>query len=475
MSILKKITAYGGALILVACGAAAILPVWTSQFNYTSSQLAYLSEDNQSIYRVGANTGIGATVVIQELDLNGDQLGQWDIDLSDNPITPKFDTIIAAQNNTAFLISKTVHKVLFIDPVNKLHWYQSTLDFLESNEVFKPNTSWVDSDGMLLLVGEIITLNNELGIQLETVGQATLKINQQGVVVAYQFFSDLKSLSLFEQADMFIGVADFTEEVQEQTGELSTIIHFDKQLNVTDQMNVDFDLTVRNILNGNLVSIISYPEGNGSKLVSLQGEIIEEIDFNLAYLTFHEYADGFFTADSILHPQSDSFRSIYDRSVRVCNYTKSFELKWCKLQTEEALVYSVRSSGLVDGDSFGITAYYEKPSLIGLNLSLDAIMQAIELGLNIAGKETRRVDHFVYNNEGDVLLDASEKVYSHTGTWSLPLLFLPPEVSEEKHSPGVCDHQSTLFFPDNTLVSLDDYCLALSSSQRASQVSMWQW
>ena len=74
-----------------------------------------------------------------------------------------------------------------------------------------------------------------------------------------------------------------------------------------------------------------------------------------------------------------------------------------------------------------------------------------------------------------MLLDASEKVYSHTGTWSLPLLFLPPEVSEEKHSPGVCDHQSTLFFPDNTLVSLDDYCLALSSSQRASQVSMWQW
>ncbi len=458
--------------LLIACGTA-LAPIWTWQSNqYQSLAYSYLSDDDESIFIIKYSNG-SHLADVEQVSISGEQIQSWLIDSV--PILFPIRKLHKLSHNKVFLVSVATGQIMYFDPNDGSYWIGADTSFLETNQTLLIEDSLINSDEKLVVSATLYSVSIEDGnVAIENRVPILLIINQAGEVEQFQEFSQFQKLDLFQYQNNLIIAADYREELRQETAMMSSIVHMDEQLNSLGHYDLEFELNAKNLHQGELLGYLHYTTGTELLRISLTGQLLDQFPFQDADQSFYPNDSGFYTVKRVDIPAESNLVRIYDQAREVCFYTDNYTEQWCKRFTEKREIFTHSSVEVLEDGNIGFSTFEKTDRVSGIELSLDAIAEAIQGGVELTGEEKRIIKHYVFNPQGEKLVEIRDQ-YSHTGTWQLPSLFAHPVVSEDNVKPGSCSVPQTYFLPENRVLALADYCEGLGWSTRRNQLSLWQW
>lgn len=430
----NKITIYCGIAILVlACGgAAALLPSWSLDFEHSATLRA--AHDHQSLFLI-ENLANENPVSVKQLDLDGQEINRAHF-----PTGSSGYNVTTLPNATLLLrhrAEQTRHHVL-------LHMADGSVEpvFSESFSNTYPSFDYslleIRDDGSLVLAGKLEAEEqtaHTIGIVTEP-GSFNHFILPDYVANA--------SFATMGNTNGFIVAANFTEEYAATSPYKGFIQFRDAELNVVSEIPLTRTFRLRYGFNDRAYGFFSGEDDRYEyKFVDISGNELPRASF-LSGGTLYQGKEFFYAYNH------------KDKGIEYCRYDYSLELHNCFLVPEWGYYQMVK---LLPDDGLGITEYRDNDLIVGLNISIDQIGDALLAAGTVPGVETYDVRQRTYDPDGTAIMDARTVTYKEEGEYyfchpGLPWLCFEPK----KYTAGVCQYYGTEFLSATQVASFGYWC-----------------
>lgn len=443
----NKITIYSTiAMVALACGGAALLPSWSLDLENSATLRA--SYDHQSLFLV-ENLSNENPVTVKQLDLAGEELNQATFPTGSNgySVTTLPDATLLLRHQA----EQTKDHVL-------LHMTDGSMQpvfseaFSNTYPKFDYSLLEIRDDGSLVLAGKL--QKEEQAVH--TIGIVT----EPGSFDHFTLpdYVDNASFTTMGNTNGFIVAANFTEEYSATSPYKGFIQFRDAELNVVSEIPLTRPFRLRYGFNDRAYGFFSEED--------------DRYDYKFVDISGNELARPSFLTFGTLYLGKKFFYAYNykDNGIEYCRYDYSLELHNCFVVPEWGYYQMVK---LLPDDGLGITEYRDNDLIVGLNISIDQIGDALLAAGTVPGVETYDVRQRTYAPDGTAIMDARTATYKEEGEYyfcypGLPLLCFEPK----KYTAGVCRYYGTEFISATQVASYGYWCDG--TLPRKPHLDFWQ-